>query len=193
MYICLEGIDGSGKSTQIKLLKEWLKDIGQQVLTIREPTPSDVGLLIRKMLLSPRSNDEDYQNTLALLFAADRTLLIEKIEKAESQNKVVISDRSYFSSMVYQIDQEWIAQINKHAKKPDITILLDLDVETALKRCEGQDHFENTNFLGKVKKRYLELAEKEDFYVINANNGVNKVQHDIKKVLLPKFGMCQIK
>ncbi|MDD1774785.1 MAG: dTMP kinase [Methanobacterium sp.] len=192
MYICLEGIDGSGKSTQIKLLKKWLKEIGQKVLTIREPTPSDVGLLIRKMLLSPRSNDEDYQNTLALLFAADRTLLIEKIEKAESQNKVVISDRSYYSSMVYQNDQEWITQINKHAKKPDVTILLDLDVETALKRCEGHDHFENTNFLGKVKNRYLELAEKEDFYVINANNGLNKVQHDIKKVLLPKFGMCQI-
>jgi dTMP kinase len=192
MYICLEGIDGSGKSTQIKLLKKWLKEIGLKVLTIREPTPSDVGLLIRKMLLSPRSNDEDYQNTLALLFAADRTLLIEKIEKAESQNKVVISDRSYYSSMVYQNDQEWITQINKHAKKPDVTILLDLDVETALKRCEGHDHFENTNFLGKVKNRYLELAEKEDFYVINANNGLNKVQHDIKKVLLPKFGMCQI-
>lgn len=193
MYICLEGIDGSGKSTQIELLEKWIEDIGLKVLTIREPTPSDVGLLIRKMLLNTRATEEDFQNTLALLFAADRTILIEKIKKAESQNKVVISDRCYYSSMVYQNDPEWIAQINKHAKKPDVTILLDLDVETALKRCEGQDHFENTGFLSKVKKRYLELAEKEDFYVINANNGLNKVQHDIKRVLLPKFGMCQIK
>jgi dTMP kinase len=115
---------------------------------------------------------------------------MEEIDKAENKGKLVISDRCYYSSMVYQNDGEWISQINKHAKKPDITILLDLDVETALKRCEGKDHFENQDFLKNVRKKYLELADKEDFYVVNANNGLNKIHHDIKRILTPKFGLC---
>ncbi len=190
MYICLEGIDGSGKSTQIAMLEKWLNDIGQKVFRVREPTGSDVGVLLRKMLASSSATEENVQRTLALLFAADRTILMREIQEAESAGKVVISDRCYYSSMVYQNDGEWISQINKYAKKPDITILLDLETETALKRCEGKDHFENIDFLKKVRNRYLELAEKEDFYVVNANNGLNKVHDDIKKVASPKFGVC---
>ncbi|MEN6593173.1 MAG: thymidylate kinase, partial [Methanobacterium sp.] len=75
MYICLEGIDGSGKSTQITLLEKWLNDIGQEVLRVREPTQSDVGVLLRKMLASSQATEENVQRTLALLFAADRTVL----------------------------------------------------------------------------------------------------------------------
>ena len=190
MYICLEGIDGSGKSTQITLLEKWLNDIGQEVLRVREPTQSDVGVLLRKMLASSQATEENVQRTLALLFAADRTVLMKEIEEAKSAGKVVISDRCFYSSMVYQNDVEWISQINKYAKRPDITILLDLETETALKRCEGNDHFENIDFLKNVRDKYLELAEKEDFYVINAGNGVNKVHDDIKRVLSPKFGVC---
>ena len=190
MYICLEGIDGSGKSTQITLLEKWLNDIGQEVLQVREPTQSDVGVLLRKMLASSQATEENVQRTLALLFAADRTVLMKEIEEAKSAGKVVISDRCFYSSMVYQNDVEWISQINKYAKRPDITILLDLETETALKRCEGNDHFENIDFLKDVRDKYLELAEKEDFYVINAGNGVNKVHDDIKRVLSPKFGVC---
>lgn len=190
MYICLEGIDCSGKSTQITLLEKWLNDIGQEVLQVREPTQSDVGVLLRKMLASSQATEENVQRTLALLFAADRTVLMKEIEEAKSAGKVVISDRCFYSSMVYQNDVEWISQINKYAKRPDITILLDLETETALKRCEGNDHFENIDFLKNVRDKYLELAEKEDFYVINAGNGVNKVHDDIKRVLSPKFGVC---
>ena len=190
MYICLEGIDGSGKSTQIAMLAEWLTTIGQKVLKVREPTESDIGMIIRNMLESSRATEDNFQNTLALLFAADRLVLMGEIGKAESQRKVVISDRCFYSSIVYQNNGEWISQINKHAKKPDITILLDLEVETALNRCEGKDHFENLNFLKKVRKKYLELAEKENFYVINANNGINKIHHDTKRILSPKFGIC---
>lgn len=163
MYICLEGIDGSGKSTQITLLEKWLNDIGQEVLQVREPTQSDVGVLLRKMLASSQATEENVQRTLALLFAADRTVLMKEIEEAKSAGKVVISDRCFYSSMVYQNDVEWISQINKYAKRPDITILLDLETETALKRCEGKDHFENIDFLKDVRDKYLELAEKERF------------------------------
>jgi len=67
MYICLEGIDCSGKSTQITLLEKWLNDIGQEVLRVREPTQSDVGVLLRKMLASSLATEENVQRTLALL------------------------------------------------------------------------------------------------------------------------------
>lgn len=190
MYICLEGMDGSGKSTQIAMLERWLTEIGLQVFRVREPTGSEVGKLLRKMLKSPQATEDNFQVTLALLFAADRMILMKDIEQAESAGKIVITDRCFYSSMVYQNDGEWISNINKHAKRPDITILLDLDTGTALKRCEGQDHFENQDFLGKIKEKYLKLADNEGFYVVNANNGVNKVHHDIKRILSPKFGIC---
>lgn len=190
MYICLEGMDGSGKSTQITILERWLREIGLQVFRVREPTGSEVGKLLRKMLKSPQATEENFQVTLALLFAADRMILMKDIEQAESAGKIVITDRCFYSSMVYQNDDDWISNINKHAKRPDITILLDLDTGTALKRCEGQDHFENQDFLGKIKEKYLKLADNEGFYVVNANNGVNKVHHDIKRILSPKFGIC---
>jgi len=63
-------------------------------------------------------------------------------------------------------------------------------VETALHRCDGTDQFENRDFLEKVREKYLELAKKENFFVINANNGLNKVNDDIKRILSPNFGIC---
>jgi len=92
--------------------------------------------------------------------------------------------------MVYQNGTEWIAEINKFAKKPDIVLLLDIDPRKALYRCEGKDSFENLDFLVKIRKRYLELADKEGFMVVNANNGLNKVHDDIKRVVARKLGMC---
>jgi len=190
MYICLEGIDGSGKSTQIELLMKWIEECGLEVLRVFEPTDSPAGRLIRKMLQNPNETSKNVQKTLALLFAADRTILMDKIEKAEEKNKIVISDRCFYSSIVYQNYAEWIAEINKFAKKPDIVLLLDIEPETAIKRCEGKDSFEDMDFLVKIKERYLELADKEGFMVVNANNGLNKVHEDIKRVLAHKLGMC---
>jgi dTMP kinase len=190
MYICLEGIDGSGKSTQIELLEKWLINIGYKPFKVSEPTESEVGELIRKMLRSSNASEINFQITLALLFAADRMFLMDKIRKAESEGKIVISDRCFYSSIVYQNDDEWIAQLNKHAKIPDLTILLDLEIDTALGRCEGKDHFENKVFLEKIRKKYLKLAETEGFHILNAENGVNKTHYDIKRIISPKLGIC---
>lgn len=190
MYICLEGIDGSGKSTQILLLEEWLKECGFEVMRVFEPTDSDIGRLIRKMLRDPDATGENFQKTLALLFAADRMVLMDEIKAAEESDKIVISDRCFYSSIVYQNDPSWLYELNKFVKIPDMVILLDLDVETALKRCDGKDSFENNVFLEKIRERYIELAEKNDFFVIDSNNGINKTFDDIKKVISPKIGRC---
>ena len=147
MYIVFEGIDGAGKTTQIELLKDWLVNNGFQVETVVEPTDSDIGKLIRKLLQDENATSEYMQKTLGLLFAADRTLLMNDIESFQKENKVVISDRSFYSSLVYQEPADWIEEINKFAKIPDMVILLDLDLKTSVSRTEGKDEFENEEFL----------------------------------------------
>ena len=193
MYIVLEGIDGAGKSTQIKMLKEWLESNGLRVETIVEPTDMEVGKLIRKLLTRSDATSDTMQKTLGLLFAADRLILMDKIEQLEKDNIVVISDRSFYSSLSYQDPQDWIKEINKFAKIPDLVLLLDLDVKKSVERCDGTDEFENEEFLIGVKQNYLDLAESNDnFKIIDANNGPNKVSSDIKKAVAPLFDICKI-
>ena len=192
MYIVLEGIDGAGKSTQIKMLKEWLESNGLRVETIVEPTDLEVGKLIRKLLTRSDATSETMQKTLGLLFAADRLILMDRIEQLEKDNIVVISDRSFYSSLSYQEPQDWIKEINKYAKIPDLVLLLDLDVKKSVERCDGTDEFENEEFLTGVKENYLELAKSNDnFKIIDANNGPNKVSSDIKKAVAPLFDICK--
>jgi dTMP kinase len=192
MYIVLEGIDGAGKSTQIKMLKEWLESNGLRVETIVEPTDMEVGKLIRKLLTRSDATSDTMQKTLGLLFAADRLILMDKIEQLEKDNIVVISDRSFYSSLSYQDPQDWIKEINKFAKIPDLVLLLDLDVKKSVERCDGTDEFENEEFLTGVKQNYLDLAKSNDnFKIIDANNGPNKVSSDIKKAVAPLFDICK--
>ena len=187
MYIVFEGIDGAGKSTQIRLLKEWLEANGFRVETLVEPTDSEVGKLIRRILQRPDATTDQVQKILGLLFAADRMLMMDKLE---DKSKIIISDRSFISSLAYQEPAEWIEVLNRYAKKPDLLLLLDLDVKKSVARTSGEDTFENETFLAGVKENYLKLAEKYTCEVIDANNGVNKVSSDIKKAVAPYLGIC---
>lgn len=187
MYIVFEGIDGAGKSTQIRMLKEWLEANGFRVETLVEPTDSEVGRLIRKILQRPDAQSDRVQKTLALLFAADRMLIMDRLE---DKSKIIISDRSFISSLAYQEPAEWVEVLNKYAKKPDLLILLDLDVKKSVARTSGEDTFENVEFLTGVKENYLKLAEDFTCEIIDAGNGVNKVSSDIKKAVAPYLGIC---
>ena len=187
MYIVFEGIDGAGKSTQIQLLKEWLEANGFVVETLVEPTDSEVGKLIRRILQRPDANDEDVQRVLALLFAADRMFIMDKLN---DESKIIISDRSFISSLAYQEPIEWVEEINKYAKRPDLLILLDLDVKKSVARTSGKDTFENEEFLTGVRDNYLDLVKNYEHQIIDANNGVNKVSSDIKKAVAPYLGLC---
>ena len=187
MYIVFEGIDGAGKSTQIQMLKEWLEDNGFRVETLVEPTDSEVGKLIRKILQRSDATTDRIQKTLGLLFAADRMLIMDKLE---DESKIIISDRSFISSLAYQEPCDWIGKLNKYAKKPDLLLLLDLDVKKSVSRTTGQDAFENEEFLSEVREKYLKIAENYTCEIINASNGVNKVSSDIKKAVAPYIGLC---
>ena len=180
MYIVFEGIDGAGKSTQIGMLKEWIEANGFKVELQVEPTDSEVGKLIREILQRPDANTERVQRVLGLLFAADRLLIMDKLE---DKSKIIISDRSFISSLAYQGDAVWIEILNRYAKKPDLLILLDLDVEKSVARTSGEDTFENVEFLTGVKENYLNLAKNYTSEIIDANNGINKVSSDIKKAV----------
>lgn len=187
MYIVFEGIDGVGKSTQINLLKDWLELNGFDVEIVVEPTDSEVGKLIRKILQRNDATTEIIQKTLGLLFAADRMLIMDKLNDS---SKIILSDRSFISSLAYQKPIGWIKQINKYVKEPDLVLLLDMDVKTSVDRCSKEDEFENEEFLKEVKSNYLNLIEEFNYEVIDANNGINKVSSDIKKAVAPYMGIC---
>lgn len=188
MYIIFEGIDGAGKSTQIEIIKKWLEDNGLEVETVVEPTDSEIGILIREILKRPDATTDKMQKTLGLLFAADRMLIMDKLE---DDKKIFLSDRSFISSLVYQEPKEWINSLNKYVKKPDLVLLLDVDLENSVSRFSGQDKFENKEFLTKVRKNYLDIINNFNHEIINANNGVNKVSSDIKKAIAPNVGLCK--
>jgi len=191
MYICIEGIDGAGKSTQCKLLKTWLDKNGYKTNIITEPTNSPIGKLIRKILSEPAPISDNQQKILGLLFAADRLLLKDKIQKAEDEGTVLISDRCFYSSIAYQEPEDWIREINKFAKKPEIVILLDIKPSKAKERFDGLEKFEEESFLKKVRRKYLKIAEKEDFFIVDANRGINIIQWDIRRIIAPSLGICQ--
>ncbi|WP_303235366.1 dTMP kinase [Methanosphaera cuniculi] len=190
MYIVLEGIDGSGKSTQIQLLKENLENKGYNVTVVEEPTDSDIGQIIRERLKDPEAVEKVHQIINALLFAADRLThkkLIDDV-KHDPEN-IIISDRSYLSSIAYQNDDvittQWIEIINKYMPKPDLTILLDINEKEALKRCadDVSEAFEYEEFLKITREKYLKLSEFAQMKRVDASLNRTKLQDKILGII----------
>lgn len=194
--ITFEGIDGCGKSTQMRLLDQYLTERGVAVVSTREPGGTDLGRKIRSALLD---GGKDSVEPLAelLLYAADRAQHVRQvIAPALAEGKVVLSDRFYDATTVYQgyargFDLKLINQLNELATgglKPDLTLLFDLDVETSLKRTRRRgdeaglaarpDRLdqEPVEFHERVRKAYLEIAAREPqrFRVIPAGGSVEE-------------------
>lgn len=164
--IVLEGIDGSGKGTQLDLLAEKLKASGHQVVLTREPSDSSIGQLIRQALSDASQFDEA---TMALLFAADRLEHIKEIKAHLAKGAVVLCDRYVLSSLAYNsqtLTLEWVLSLNAEADKrlhPDLTLYFDLDAQTAMARigARGNDRerYETQRQLYQVRDMYRMLAE----------------------------------
>ncbi|MEA3559142.1 MAG: dTMP kinase [Candidatus Thermoplasmatota archaeon] len=163
LFIAIEGIDGCGKGTQAKLLKEKLSDIGNDVLLTSEPTKGPTGKMIREHLSDPFLDDE----SLALLFASDRIEHLEKeVRPALESNRFVITDRYVYSSIAYQgqkVDMEWVGEINRYADRPDLAILLDLNPKISARRVdhrgEALEYFElDRDFQGSVRKTFQRIS-----------------------------------
>ena len=162
MFIAVEGLDGSGKSTTVTKLKEWLeKRLDKEVMLTQEPTKHPSGKLIRDMLVAQKESPLLHEK-LALAFAADRLNHLEiDIWPALKQNKVVITDRYLFSSIAYQtvaVNYEWVKGLNRFAMLPDLLIYINVSIETALKRIklyrENSELYETGNYLEQILKQY---------------------------------------
>jgi len=205
MFITLEGIEGSGKTTQIKNVAEFLQSKGQDCIITREPGGTKTGEKIRAILLDPESRDMDSLTEL-LLYMADRSQHIKEfIYPSLASGKTVLCDRYYDATVVYQgfargLDIGLINNLHElvfEDLKPDITILLDLPPETGLTRAweqiengsrtalETRFEKETLSFHQKVRAGYLELAKKEPlrFRIVDASNDENQVKNDIMKIL----------
>ena len=200
-FIAVEGLDGSGKSTQAKLLSQYLKENDIENVVDFEPTDRPIGRFIREIL---KGNEKVDPRTTALLFAADRLEhvkgkggILENLENGIS----VISDRYYFSSFAYQVVDmplEWVKEINKVARKiarPDAQIFIDVSVETCLERIaknrEGTDIFENRKFLTRTRENFLrvvdEMAKEENIIFIDGNADLETVQARVIEKVKPLF------
>ena len=162
MFIIFEGIDGSGLTTQSKILKDYLEEKGNKVFLTKEPTNSHIGRLIRKTLRGLYKTD---QEALALLFAVDRSMHMDIIKK-ELKDSFVICDRYYFSNFAYQmlnVDLDHLIRINSRFLKPDLTIFLDVPAEVCKKRIdENREHieiFENQETLERIRKNYIKIIK----------------------------------
>ena len=182
-FVVFEGIDGGGKSTQIKLLAEYFKQRGFEIKLQMEPTNAPIGTLLWKYM---KSNNRSFDPvTEALLFAADRIEHGKTIQKALDEKKVVICDRYIHSSLAYQgsagVDTVWMQSLNRHALRPNLVILLDIDPSKGLDRVSDRKKtvFEEYEYLKKVRAEYLRYAELGEMVVIDAVQSIEDVHKDI--------------
>ncbi|HEY4179226.1 MAG TPA: dTMP kinase [Kofleriaceae bacterium] len=164
MFIVLEGLDGAGTTTQAKRLVQHLTSIGKAANLTREPSDGPVGKLIRQMLTGGHEipGESISQNTFGLLFAADRMDHLQReVEPALAKGTIVVSDRYYHSSLAYQgtgAQRDWISILNARARKPDLTIFLQVRPEVAAHRRAAagrvQELFEDMRMQEAVAEGY---------------------------------------
>ena len=188
VFIAIEGVDGSGKSTQIKLLGKKLAKLGYAIHTTTEPSSGILGPILRTYLSNPNSQ----HSVDALLFAADRIEHYhEEILPKLQSGAIVICDRYKLSSIIYQglngLSEEWIEMINSKVPDPDLTIYLDVSADIAVKRFTNNrnklEKFETYDNLNTLIKRY-ELFRPENTVVINAEQSIDAVLDDLSKIVL---------
>jgi dTMP kinase len=194
LFIAFEGIDGSGKSTQLKLLAERLKAEGHKVYTTFEPTDSPIGKMIRDIFSHKMEADH---RVIAGLFVADRLHhLLNKTDgilKKLEEGYTVITDRYYFSSYAYHgthMDMDWVIDANSQSAnllRPDLNIYIDISPEISMSRItKGRSSielYETIENQKNVRDRYLEafdkLKEVEKIKFIDGNRAENEISEDI--------------
>ena len=195
LFITFEGADGCGKTTQIKLVKDYLEKSGYEVVLTREPGAKGLGEKIREILLNYDGIVSD--RCESFLFLADRAQNIDTIvNPAVEKGKIVLCDRHIDSTVAYQgygrgLDLERINKLNLLAtdgRVPDLTIVFDIDVETSMQRVgKEKDRMESAGieFHNRVRNGYLEIAknEPERVKVVDGREGIEKVFENVKDLV----------
>jgi dTMP kinase len=195
--IVLEGIDGSGTTTQARMLCEWLAGRGVAVHLTREPSDGPVGRLVREILHgahAPVGGD-----TMALLFAADRVdHLSREILPALERGAHVVTDRYYHSSLAYQAieaDRGWVEELNRRARRPDLTFLLDVPAEEAERRRAArggpEERYDRLEAQRRIAENYRRLPERlpgEDYRILDGSRPIEEVQAELRRVVVALVG-----
>jgi len=187
IFICIEGLDGCGKTTQTKLLVKKLRKKGYDAVYTAEPTHGKIGMLIRKYCLHNEKRISPIIETL--LFAADRLEHIEKeVSPALKESKILVSDRYVYSSLAYQgsagVDLNWIKTVNKHALPPDLAIFIDVKPETVMQRLKlKKSVMETLENQKKVREIYLRFVKEKELVKIDGNKSKKEVADSILKVV----------
>jgi dTMP kinase len=203
-FITFEGIDGSGKSTQLRMLAGDLRQRGVDVITTCQPGGTPLGRRLREAFLET----EETVAPLAelLLFAADRAQHVEfLIKPALAEGRIVISDRYADATYAYQgagrgFSEKMVNQVIDIATeglKPDLTIFFDITVETALRRMSARGEkanrmdLETAEFYERVRAAYLGIAEREKtrFLVIDANGAMEKIHANVVEIITEFLGL----
>ena len=199
MFITFEGVEGSGKSTQAKLLAELLTQIGHKVTLTREPGWGKLGELIRKIILEERDLELDAFSELCL-FCADRAQHVRDFIKPRlNEGEIVICDRYFDSTVVYQgygrkLDKRLVAKVAKASTLdliPDITFLLNLPVREGLSRLQTRGETtkmdeEPVEFHEMIRQGYMLIARRETDRIkkINADREILEIHSDIRSIVL---------
>jgi dTMP kinase len=192
MFVCLEGIDGAGKSTQAKLLTDYLKNADFAAEMVCDPGTTKLGLAIRQLILD--CDDPISPNAQMLLFSSARAELSNYIRKQRNSGKIIVCDRWLLSTLVYQsalngVDAKLITDIfSQTSVSPDLCIVLDLDPESADNRKKHElrkDRYERVTLAEKqmMRRAYRDFANEpacgRHIYVINADQPQHKVHEKI--------------
>ncbi len=201
-FIVFEGIDGSGKSTQIKLLAQYLTEKGIDCETTFEPTDSPFGKLLRSCLKGELDTDE---RAIAASFAADRLDHIFNpvygLKKKLDEGKTILCDRYYFSSLAYNggfVSPEWVVELNRVAMqelRADLTVYIDLTAEASMKRVSKRTETERYETLERqtaIRERYFSLfhrfSKEENVVIVESAEEKNTTQANIRKAVDRLFG-----
>ncbi len=194
MFFSIDGGDGTGKSTQGKLFCEWLRELGHDVVTCRDPGSTPLGEKIRGLLLD-HHDLEIHRRSEMLLYMAARTQLVEQIIRpALQQGKTVVSDRYLLANVVYQghgggldVETLWqLGQIATDGLMPDLTLVLDVPADVSAGRLTGQlDRMEQQGdaFHGRVREGFLVEAKRRpnEIVIIDAAGPIDEVQAAIRQ------------
>ena len=206
MFITLEGPEGSGKTSHIPPLVEYLRGKGHIVFPTREPGGTSIGEQIREVIHDLK-NVEMHPRTETLLYQAARAQIVEQVVKPRLKaGEIVISDRYYDSTIAYQgyghqQDLEQVRALVKYATGglvPDLTVLLDVDVEDGLKRKKKDNEWNRLDaytveFHQRVRAGYLEMARQEPYrwVVVDAGRKWESVQEELRKVIVERLNISR--